>query len=291
MSKLKETLETLKNVALTIALVSIKYRSPLVMFNILLIPLEILRRFLSFKRRFIKILPLPIIFFVPRGFLVWHIKTGDEYFGLLRDIFLYRQYDVPLSKLETVVDVGAHVGFYTFYATRVLNAKHILALEPEYVNFKNLLTNIRLNRIHATCIPLALLRNGVATLFESSISIAHSVVKKTKKTVSIRKIHSISLETLARLSQKLFKAKRIDLMKLDIEGAELTVIEESPNLLKKHFIRSFVIDATDILHYHGAKGFRKIIKYLTETGYNIKLRKYSNNELILVAIFNEQINY
>ena len=131
------------------------------------------------------------------------------------------------------------------------------------------------------CLPLALFKDGYCDLFKAPISVAHSIMHN-KQLVGMEKVRSISLQTLIKIVSRLFGIESVDLIKLDIEGAELTVIEESIDLLRSGVIKAFAVDVADTLRHHGKEGLRKLIKYLRDAGYNCKMRK-CGNELIMIA--------
>lgn len=284
---LKNILKVFKEITLVIGFTFLEYKSLRVMFNIIFLPFEFLRRFVVYKLGR-KSLGFSLIFFVPQGLLLWPLRAGDEYFGLLNDIFMCKEYDVPIDDVETVVDVGAHVGFYTLYVAKIVGAGNILALEPEPQNFKFLLFNINLNRVKAYVYPLALFKDGLTKLFVSRVSMAHSVAEGGKGVKAIN-VHSISLRTLVDLCYKKFKVNRIDVIKLDIEGAELSVIRDNIDVIKKRIVRSFFIDAIDVLRHHGINGLKEIITIFSSAGYEVRLKRCLSGDIVLVAVLKKNL--
>lgn len=117
---------------------------------------------------------------------------------------------------KVIVDVGANIGVYSIYIARKFPHAKVYAIEPEESNYNQLLRNIRLNKLTNINPIRAIVSTeiGTRTLFLSTISTCHSIefrIGGEKQTVE-----SIKLSCLG----------RIDLLKVDIEGAEYEVFKD-----------------------------------------------------------------
>jgi len=254
------------------------------------LPFELLRRYcfklgIDLKLPFI---PLPIK--LPRGSVViWRLKTGLGVFGLLRDIWVYEEYGLPKEfqhrgwKPYVVIDGGAHVGIYSLYAAKVLNANYIVAIEPENENFRLLLLNLIKNKVRGIYLKVALYRDGIVKLKKDLASVAHSIVAKPKKPCGIESVRSISLRTLVKLLRTYHNIEQIDILKLDVEGVETILLKDSLDLLKSHEICLLLIDLTDVLRIHGLAEAKKLIELLLSIGYRVKIRRVGEQEVVLIA--------
>ena len=86
-------------------------------------------------------------------FSVYIRDDADE--SVMAEIFKHHEYraveNIIKETAETIVDVGAHAGFFILYA-RVLNKKApILAIEPEKENLSVLNRHIKENKICQNC--------------------------------------------------------------------------------------------------------------------------------------------
>ncbi|MGB9778751.1 MAG: FkbM family methyltransferase [Candidatus Bathyarchaeales archaeon] len=148
----------------------------------------------------------------------------DQLFGAIKDILLNREYEYlpefELSKFDgkSVVDAGAHVGLFSLLASTF--AKKVISLEPHPVNFKLLQLNLNTNGIR-NVIPInkALWSESKnLTLFEGEHTGAHTVLKNVNN-----KRFNVSSTTLSEIIDEFGE---IDLLKMDMEGAEFEVLNK-----------------------------------------------------------------
>lgn len=148
------------------------------------------------------------------------IDTSD--FCAYRDVLSFRtkSYDpeIPGFAPRTIVDAGAHIGMASiFFALKYPGAK-IVALEPEPSNFAALLRNTAPYK-SITPIQAALWRqDGEVTLGPSNAHPkgAFQIVENGKQRVRAMTMDAVMRET---------GMEAIDLLKVDIEGAEKEVFE------------------------------------------------------------------
>jgi FkbM family methyltransferase len=122
----------------------------------------------------------------------------------------------------TVIDVGAHAGYYTLLAARAVGGKgSVFAFEPEPSNYELLLKNIQLNS-HQNVIPVQkAVTNitGPVKLFLAEDASGHSILSDNPHQGAIL-VDSTTLDD--------FFASRtqpINIIKIDVEGAEDAVLE------------------------------------------------------------------
>jgi len=140
----------------------------------------------------------------------------------------YHRFVKP-QKGNIVIDAGAHVGVYTIEVAKAVgNEGRVIAIEPDPDNFRMLKFHIALNRLNnVVALRLALgSRIGKTQLFRlgpphNVISdVATSTLLKQKTLVKCR-VHIVTLDFLC---CKL-KVKNVDILKLDVEGAEVEVLK------------------------------------------------------------------
>ena len=137
---------------------------------------------------------------------------GDRFFKEVFDDHIYQAaYD--LGKVDTVLDVGALAGEFSFYI--YAHAKRIYALEPQPAQFLELINNIEdhnLKKIEPFCLGLSD-ENGMTNLRIQSRG-GHSIVKE--ETGDSIKIETRTLNTFLEEN----KIESVDILKIDIESAE-----------------------------------------------------------------------
>jgi FkbM family methyltransferase len=155
------------------------------------------------------------------------IDTSD--FCAYRDVLIFRtkSYDpeVPDFCPTTIVDVGAHIGMASILFAHKYPSARIIAIEPEYSNFAALTRNTATYK-NITPIHAALWReDGQVTLGPSK---AHPKGAFRIDDNGQQSARAITMDTVMRETGIV----SIDLLKVDIEGAEIEVFECCPWIRK-----------------------------------------------------------
>jgi FkbM family methyltransferase len=175
-----------------------------------------------------------------------HGRYEPEMRGLLHDL---------IREGMTVIDVGAHVGHYTLMAARIVGPRgRVYAFEAEPENYRILRKNVELNGYtNVTCIPKAVAdRAGIMTLYVSHQgNDRHTVINDPRATTLSNRceVETISLDEFVESAGW----PRIDVLKMDIEGAEPLAVAGMSKLLARNESLSLVIEfAPEILRAGGA---------------------------------------
>jgi FkbM family methyltransferase len=162
------------------------------------------------------------------------------------------------------VDAGAFIGRYTLaYARAVGPLGRVVAVEPLPANFRLLRHNARRNgHRQVTCVPCALGRcaGEVWLSWDRETSIASTTGHRSRR----MKVAQQSLDDV--LEQR--GIHRVDLLKIDVEGAELEVLEGSRRTLANSPAARLLIEI------HAAPSDRcagptAVMEWLTRAGYAI----------------------
>jgi FkbM family methyltransferase len=139
-----------------------------------------------------------------------------------------------IDKDSVFIDVGAYQGLYTVYACK--HAKKVLAVEPNPMALAYLKTNIALNNCHNTIVvpKAAGDRRGVVKLRiprpakKGHISTMASIVWSFKEALEI----DVEADTLDNIVDEA-GLDTIDIVKIDVEGAEGLVVKGAERTLRK----------------------------------------------------------
>jgi len=155
-----------------------------------------------------------------------------------------------IQKNMTVLDIGANVGYYTVNFASIVGEKgQVFAFEPDPSNFSILKKNIRLNNFKNIILVNKAVSNSLSptTLFQNSSNTGgHSIIKTENSKKKIL-VDSTTLD-------EYFKnfSHPIDLIKIDVEGAEYQVISGGLNFFKKlkpkYLITEFELNSVDLSH-------------------------------------------
>jgi FkbM family methyltransferase len=163
------------------------------------------------------------------GRLLHALVPADSVFFGIKDILFNREYELfsafELTRpRQVVVDAGANAGLYTIIAS--ISAKQVIALEPDSQVFKTLSDNISSNRLTNVVLKQSALssKKGSAGFYRRGNTQLGSI--RTRKNIEPILVDAISLEELLDETTHA-QGRQIDLLKLDIEGSEFDVIQDS----------------------------------------------------------------
>jgi FkbM family methyltransferase len=208
---------------------------------------------------------------LPDGNLVlcWlddHDVEWDVYHNISYDTFYRPKMD------DIVIDAGAHIGFYTLKTAKQVGSKGlIVAVEPEERNYSFLRLNVRVNKFNNVIPIKAALSDheGKGLLFLSEKSCSHSLICATK-VGSTTKSTEVSVKTIDGIIEKL-QLTRIDILKIDVEGAEFKVLKGAKESLKNGKIFRIVAE----LHTPFIQKPERIISFLRKFGYTVTVNNAS----------------
>ncbi len=172
-----------------------------------------------------------------------------------------------LKKGMTFVDLGAHRGYYTLLASKLVGAKgRVFAFEPAPENFALLARNVK-GRSNITLVPKAVSnKSGTAKFFLSpDDSITHSLYEVGDN----RQCVEVEVTSL----DEFFKDKdaTIDFIKMDIEGAERSAIEGMANIIKKNENLKIVTEFWPEYHEISGCSGESFLRKLAEYGFKLYL--------------------
>jgi FkbM family methyltransferase len=195
------------------------------------------------------------------------LRLGTTDVGVFMQVFVYDQYGVGLARAPSViVDAGANVGMSAVYfAQRHPDAK-IIAIEPEPENFRLLVRNAR---------PFPNIVPVQAALWNHDGTVAiHDTGRggwgmRVAEDAAGAAVKSIRLDTLLRDHG----ITHVDLLKVDIEGAECEVFEDAATW----------IDRVSVVCTELHDGFRPGCSEIFERATNGFPLRWQRGELTCVA--------
>ncbi|HVW19133.1 MAG TPA: FkbM family methyltransferase [Solirubrobacteraceae bacterium] len=152
----------------------------------------------------------------------WHVSDGSELL-CLADILCFEQYRLPAHLAPaTIVDLGSNVGSSVLYFATRYPGVRIVAVEPDPATFGKLRANVgSIEGVEAICVAVGG-TDGEAAFYPSPRT-WESSFRPTPLSGEPISVRVVTLDTLlAELG-----LDRVDLVKLDVEGAEYEVLRAS----------------------------------------------------------------
>lgn len=213
------------------------------------------------KHRTVQLRHRKLQFLVRSAMDIWSIKETilDEF---------YTKYGVPVQDGWIVIDIGAGIGDFSIYVAHGRPDVKIYAFEPFPGSYELLTGNLDQNNIenvHPSQIAVwhsdsELLLNGTSEeplqiTSESLLSAEESNPENVVKTV-----------TLATILEK-HEIERVDLIKLDCEGAEYDILMKAPHSTLRRMDRI-------IMEYHDLDPERShwhLVQFLESQGFQVQI--------------------
>ena len=180
-----------------------------------------------------------------------------------------------------VVDVGANIGYYTLIAARLVGKNgFVYAFEPEPSSYNLLYKNIKENSYtNIVSVRKAISNKEERTKFWfnkfaspcSSLSEANLSEKSRNRFSKKDEFIEIDAITLDNFFEKVVKSKKIDVIKIDVQGAEGLVLEGAEEILKSNnSLKIFTEIWPDGLKSLGTDPY-ELLKKMEGYGFEIRL--------------------
>lgn|GEM_PF-1052939 len=186
--------------------------------------------------------------------IVFPLKEDPSFDDVwLRDVY----YPYKPKTDDIVIDVGAHMGFFTLKIAK--NVKMIIAVEPDPTNFRFLVLNIKINQVDKKVAAYNVaLGDANRQMFLDRTGYGGGRSKITSQKTDIQ----VKTQTLDSLVETV-GLDHVDLIKIDTEGNELSVIRGAQEVLRRY--RPDLLVAS----YHFPKELHLVANQLRRNGYRV----------------------
>ena len=188
---------------------------------------------------------------------------------------------VNFTKPGNVVwDIGAYIGMYSIFCEeRIKDDGHIYAFEPEFKTFQSFKKNCKLNNTtNITPLNFALsdsTRKGkIYSSKDDSIAISSLIAEPRLKTHGV----SVSLHTGDELVKKDVQMQP-NIVKIDVEGFEMSVLKGMKNILQNDECRYLFIEVHPKILKTLNKEPKDIDTFLINAGFSLMYNAERGDEL------------
>lgn len=165
------------------------------------------------------------------GFIL-RTRKGSTDYRVIDEVLANNFYKVP-GKLNTVIDIGAHIGTFSLKCARA-GAK-VYAFEPEMSNYKTLVHNVEINGFvnKIECIKAGVGKKGKTKLFvhpyKTDGSSAYVRLIRGLEKEKYQMVDFISVKDVF----EFYNIKHCDLLKMDCEGSEKDIFEDIDDYVER----------------------------------------------------------
>jgi FkbM family methyltransferase len=194
-----------------------------------------------------------------------HIQQQLFWYGYYeKDVILTWEAFLQLQTTSVVLDIGANAGYYSLIASK--KVRKVYAFEPSPLMRQQLEKNIALNGIQNISVePYAVSnKNGSAILYLSADNNSGMTGMQPAENFSgtTEIVKTVSIDEWIRTKD----SPTIDVVKIDVEGAEMKVLEGMKNVLERDHPGIFIEIIPSLLEKYGNKA-EDIFRLLDSFGY------------------------
>ena len=195
---------------------------------------------------------------------VMDLSNSEPIFMNYREFFDEKIYDeLDIHNRGVVFDIGANIGLWTAYILE-RGAKYVYSFEPNRLAFKQLEHNFEKNE-NVSIIPKGIYHKHSKIPFyvDATNSLVSSVVNGDGKVLAYE-IDTLTIDEIIKNNN----IGQIDLLKMDIEGAEFDIFDNiSEETMSK--INSLLIEYHDFYFPDGSHKVDNLVAQLEDFGYEV----------------------
>jgi FkbM family methyltransferase len=196
------------------------------------------------------------------GYKISFVNKGQLHF-LFNEMYMEAAYwfrasnDCPL-----IVDCGSNIGMSVLFFKKLYPKARIVAFEPDPLNFETLQRNVIQNNLSDVVLHQIALSNRVGDI---------ELFRHSSLTASTQRKHESSRIIVPARCLSEFISSEIDLLKIDIEGAEEAVMNDLANTGTLRKVKRLHLE----YHHHidpSVNNLSGMLRLLEENGFGYQLR-------------------
>lgn len=161
------------------------------------------------------------------------ITDSASFVAMYLDIFGHEGYKFETQKVEPyIIDCGANIGLSLVYFNQLYPNAKIIAFEPDPKLFAICKTNTAYFQEKVKIYPYAVWNEETTLYFESEGADGGRIENNQTQNQNVIEVKAIRLQK--------YLNQRIDLLKIDIEGSEIPVLEDCKETL--HWVENLFVE-------------------------------------------------
>jgi len=200
-------------------------------------------------------------------------------------------FEKAVKKGDVIVDMGANIGYFTLLSAKLTGKEgKVFSFEPNQKNFEYLTKNIKLNNYTNVIAEQKAVsnENGKIKLFICPYDTGHHTINQKEGIESYRlgrggEVSSIDIDAVTLDKYMEGKSDRVDVMKIDVEGAEALAFEGMKNILSKNRHIKIFIEFFPLLIEKMGNSSKEFIELLLKDfnvfviGHDYSMKKFKKN--------------
>ena len=183
-----------------------------------------------------------------------------------------------IKKNDIVIDIGAHIGYFTIYAANSANEGTVYSIEPYKESFEILKKNLKLNNltnVKSFHIAISKVTEQITLYIDKKNQIGNSIFK-TDETIESEKVESFNLKDFVKTN----KIEKIDFLKIDCEGAEFEILLNFDKELMKKINKI----SAEVHENSNTYSLDKLVDFLKENNFKVSTSNMSNNSTMKLSM-------
>ena len=172
---------------------------------------------------------------------------------------------------DIVIDIGAHIGYFTMYAANNANQGTVYSIEPYKESFEILKKNLKLNNItnvKTFNAAISKVTKEITLYIDKNNEIGNSIFR-TNNTTESKKINSFNLDDFVKNN----KIEKIDFLKLDCEGAEFEILLN----FNKELMKKIKKISAEIHENNNTHSLDELVIFLRKNNFEVSTSNMSND--------------
>lgn len=224
---------------------------------------------------------IPIRRYIKRSIFNYKMYLDVKDAGISRSLLLHAERELDHKKMledivqpgMTIFDIGANIGYYVLMEKKLLRGKgNVIAIEPSPMNTDLLKRNLILNAVTDVPVYTMAISNKIEKkpfylAKQTNLNTFHAT--GTGVTHLSGKVIDVDTQTVPSLAKSINTTP--DLIRMDVEGHEVEVIDGMLDAIEKGEMRPGIIFETHLTRYTADHDFSVVLKKLFNRGYKTKI--------------------